>query len=108
MGSRNAYSQLTETQVRKIIGDSRKISEIAYQYHVTEATIHRIKSGKIWRYVSRDNLIPCRSGRKLNLELARSVRLEKDMTLKQIAQKYGITEATASRVINHKIWKEIE
>jgi hypothetical protein len=55
-GERNTKAKLTEGDVRAILVDRRIASEIGADYGVTNATVSRIKQGKVWRRI-RDQVV---------------------------------------------------
>lgn len=50
-GERNNNAKLTETQVRAIRSDTRKLSEIAADYGIGQSTASLIRSRKLWPHV---------------------------------------------------------
>ena len=51
-GEASPLAKLTEVQVREILADSRKSSEIARAYNVSHAAIWMIKTRRKWRHVA--------------------------------------------------------
>ena len=54
-GERQAFSKLTENQVKEVLKDNRKHGEIAKDFGVTRQTIQCIKSRKTWKHVEVDD-----------------------------------------------------
>lgn len=51
VGEKNARAVLTEEQVKNILRDNRKQTDIALDYNVSSAMIHLIKTRKRWAHV---------------------------------------------------------
>ena len=54
-GERQAFSKLTENQVKEVLKDNRQHGEIAKDFGVTRQTIQCIKSRKTWKHVEVDD-----------------------------------------------------
>ena len=52
-GERVAAGKLTESEVRKILSDTRPTREIANDFGVARQSVNAIKTRKSWRYLSR-------------------------------------------------------
>ena len=52
-GSRNGFSRLTESDVLRIVEDSRPVRAIGKEYGVSHQTVSDIKTGRRWSHVTR-------------------------------------------------------
>lgn len=50
-GERSPRAKLSESQVRAILADPRKLREISQQYNITMAAVSAIRKRKIWKHI---------------------------------------------------------
>lgn len=101
IGKRMCKPKLSDADVLMIRDDDRKQREIAIEYGVTQSTISSIKRGKTWNRVggTRTRRRGGEGSNVLSDEQIQEIRSSDDKGC-VLAERYGVSTATISRVIN--------
>lgn len=104
---------LSEDQVIQIFKDPRPTRAIALDYSINAGTVHKIKAGKTWAWLTG---APLRAGlcrgslhRHSKLNELQVMAIKNDLrTYAEIAAEYGINQATVGRIRTGKTWSHIK
>lgn len=109
-GTKIPLSKLTEAQVMKIVADQRIAKDIAPDYNVSRETIRDIKNGKQWGHLTGLSYTPGKGrgenkgSSKITEAEARSIYNDKNKTLSELSQSFGITVSTVHAIKQGRSW----
>lgn len=120
-GEQHHKSKLTASLAEKIYllglkNVSAKEIKKCLRLDVDETSIQRIISGDTWRHLKLakkyglplpQNIGDRNPFARLNSQSVLEIRESGHLSLKELALKYGVTEATISNVLNRKTWKHL-
>lgn len=113
-GENHRDAVITEEQAKAILSDPRTYAEIAVEYHVKPSTVGGLKQRVSWRNlgdveVVKHKRVGHRRGvsEKITPEIVREIRT-KQMTGKQYAAKFGVTQATVCDIQKRRSWAHVE
>jgi transcriptional regulator len=105
IGEQISWAKLTERDVIKIRASPGLHKDIAEKYGVDRATVSRIKRGVDWKHLSLEGVVGLRVPKLTErdvLEIRAAVGFQKD-----IAKRYGVTQATVSAIKLRKKWARL-
>lgn len=122
-GEDHGNAKLTEEQVKEILTLDGKMNQrdIAAKFGISQYVISKIMLGKLWRHIPREGpqpnrkLFPNRSRfkngnrhplAKLTETDVRTIRASKD-SRKKLAQQFGVSDVTITKIITRKSWRHV-
>lgn len=95
-------------QINKMINDGIEYKDIASEFNISDVTICDIKRGKTWGWLTGREQKERR--KEIGPEIVKQVyKLAKEGKIyqKEIAKKFGISQAHVSEILNGKMWANI-
>ena len=111
LGEKNHNAKLTDAQVHAIRADMRNHTIVAREYGTTKENVSMIRRGISWKHLPLTHADHTVKGQqngqhKLTDEQVRAIRTD-HRTQHAIAQDYGISRTTVSKIKNGKLWKHL-
>ncbi len=103
-------AKLTEEDVLAIRSSDLTQKELAEKYNVTCMTISHIVRGKTWKHLpgARDPIVPSQRNHRTKLTKEEVLAIRgSDLNRKELAEKYNVTPATISYIVNRETWKHL-
>lgn len=108
-GEQSHLSILTEKEVIEILKLHKTVRYISEKYGVSEKTITRIKTGKIWKHIFAKTKykVRCALSWKINMTIANEIRKDREMgfSIKELCHKYPIKSTQVQLILQNKRWK---
>lgn len=113
-GEDSGPAKLTEAQAQAILLDPRPYTEIASDYGVAASTVGTLKQRRSWAHLDTVAIHGNHRGRhrrgvsdKITPEIVRHIRTS-DERGKDLAERYGVTQATITDIRKRRSWAHIE
>lgn len=115
-GESHYISKITEDDVREIRRlykeEHLRYVDIAIRFNIDFVTVHDAVKAKTWKHVDKDTYVPPEGDGRFvltedDVREMRRLRLQ-GMTLKALANRYGIHLGSVSNICSRKSWKHID
>lgn len=113
-GESHVMAKLTNEQALEIYKSDERGIDLAKRFGIHQTIVSDIRRGRIWTDVTGGKPLDSRAGKtprksdKMNFQKAAEARLMRSSgsSLKEIAQRFGISEGTAGSVCSGATWRD--